>query len=269
MKERLDIYLQLKMSVKSRTKAQALIKGGFVTVNGTPVTKPGFFVSDGDDVQIVQNDLLKYVSRGGLKLEKALKEFGIDLEGAVVLDIGSSTGGFTDCALQHGADKVIAVDVGTDIMDAALRKNPKVELHENTDIRDFDIEKYERLDYCVCDASFISLTVALKGLGKSSRAFKLITLIKPQFECGPITASRCKGVISDKSVHREVLQKVLGSLKQMGFIPEKLTFSPVKGGDGNIEYLALFDHNLENVDTGAVFNILNIVEEAFSLDLHN
>ena len=267
MEKRLDIYLVENMGIKSRSKAQELIRGGFVTCNGKKVSKTGLFVSEKDDIKILQNDVLKYVSRGGLKLEKAIQEFELDLTGKTILDIGSSTGGFTDCALQHGAKKIVAVDVGTDIMDAGLRKDPRVELHENTDIRDFDIDKeeYKDITLCVCDASFISLPVALSKLGPSGKEFNLVTLIKPQFECGQKVASKYKGVIADKQVHKEVLSKVLSGMKELGFSLQKLTFSPITGGDGNIEYLALFSHGREINSNYEPSNeeIDKLIEEAF------
>ena len=132
MEKRLDIYLVENMGIKSRSKAQELIRGGFVTCNGKKASKTGLFVSEKDDIKILQNDVLKYVSRGGLKLEKAIQEFELDLIGKTILDIGSSTGGFTDCALQHGAKKVVAVDVGTDIMDAGLRTSPALKISPNS-----------------------------------------------------------------------------------------------------------------------------------------
>ena len=267
MEKRLDIYLVENMGIKSRSKAQELIRGGFVTCNGKKATKTGLFVSEKDDIKILQNDVLKYVSRGGLKLKKAIQEFELDLTGKTILDIGSSTGGFTDCALQHGAKKVVAVDVGTDIMDAGLRKDPRVELHENTDIRDFDIDKeeYKDITLCVCDASFISLPIALSKLGSSSKDFDLVTLIKPQFECGQKIAAKYKGVIADKQVHKEVLSKVLSGMKELGFSLQKLTFSPITGGDGNIEYLALFSHGREINSNYEPSNeeIDKLIEEAF------
>ncbi|MBO4783006.1 MAG: TlyA family RNA methyltransferase [Lachnospiraceae bacterium] len=267
MEQRLDIYLVDHLSIKSRSKAQELIRGGYVTVNGKKASKTGLFVSEKDDIKIIENDVLKYVSRGGLKLEKAINEFGLDLSGVSVLDIGSSTGGFTDCALKHGAKKVVAVDVGTDIMDAGLRTEPRVELHENTDIRDFDIDEagYSDISLCVCDASFISLPIALSKLGLSNKEFKLVTLIKPQFECGQKTAAKYKGVITDRQVHKDVLTRVLNDLKGLGFSLQKLTYSPITGGDGNIEYLALFSHGN---DAGSALTISEagiegLIDEAF------
>ena len=256
------------MGIKSRSKAQELIRSGFILYNGKKASKTGLFVSEKDDIKIIENDVLKYVSRGGLKLEKAINEFGLDLSGVSVLDIGSSTGGFTDCALKHGAKRVVAVDVGTDIMDAELRKDPRVELHENTDIRGFDIEKeeYKDISLCVCDASFISLPVALSKLGASNKSFDLVTLIKPQFECGQKTASKYKGVINDRQVHKDVLARVLDDMKGLGFSLQRLTFSPITGGDGNIEYLALFAHGCvtENVLPINETGIEKLIEEAFN-----
>lgn len=271
MEKRLDIYLVENMGIKSRSKAQELIRGGFVTCNGKKASKTGLFVSEKDDIKITENDVLKYVSRGGLKLEKAIKEFDIDMNRLTVLDIGSSTGGFTDCALKHGARKVVAVDVGTDSMDTELRKDPRVELHENTDIRDFDIDGagYADISLCVCDASFISLPIALSRLGTSQKEFKLITLIKPQFECGQKTAAKYKGVITDRQVHKDVLTHVLDEMKGLGFSLQRLTFSPITGGDGNIEYLALFTHGCvtENILTINETSIEKLIEEAFNSNI--
>ena len=271
MEQRLDIYLVENLKVKSRSKAQELIRGGYVTVNRKKASKTGIFVSEKDDIKITENDVLKYVSRGGLKLEKAINEFGLDLSGVSVLDIGSSTGGFTDCALKHGAKRVIAVDVGTDIMDAVLRTDPRVELHENTDIREFDIDEagYADISLCVCDASFISLPIVLGRLGASHKEFKLVTLIKPQFECGQKTAAKYKGVITDKQVHKDVLTRVLDDMKGLGFSLQRLTFSPITGGDGNIEYLALFTHGCvtENILTINETSIEKLIEEAFNSNI--
>lgn len=242
MGTRIDVYMTEKMGIKSRSKAQELIRGGYVSCNGRQVTKTGLFVKEGDTVEISENEVLKYVSRGGLKLEGAIKEFGLDFKDAVILDIGSSTGGFTDCALQHGAKKVIAVDVGTDIMDENLRKDPRIELHENTDIREFAEENYEGIDYAVCDASFISLPIALKNLGASKQSFTLMALIKPQFECGPKIASKYKGVITDSEIREEIVKRVINDMEAIGFRYINHTESPITGGDGNVEFISLFGH---------------------------
>ncbi len=240
MENRLDVWLVEHEGVKSRSKAQELIRNGYVTVSGKIEKKTGYKVGTGDEIKILENDVMKYVSRGGLKLEKAISEFGLDFTGKTILDIGSSTGGFTDCSLKAGAKKVIAVDVGTDIMDEELMKDPRVELYENTDIRDFPAEKYSDISYAVCDASFISLPVALKGLGGERKDFELIALIKPQFECGIAAAKKYKGVINDKKLHCDILKSVLKAMDWIGFYASRITFSPVCGGDGNIEYIAEF-----------------------------
>ena len=240
MENRLDIWLVEKMGIKSRSKAQELIRGGYVLINGSPITKTGYKVGTGEKISLLENEVMKYVSRGGLKLEKAIKEFGLDFKDKTVLDIGSSTGGFTDCSLKAGAKKVIAVDVGTDVMDKNLRTYSRVELYENTDIRDFTLEKYADIDFAVCDAAFISLPVALKNLGDRNRQFILRALIKPQFECGAGIAKRYKGVVTDKKLHREIIENVLRAMAGIGFLVRKLTWSPICGGDGNIEYIAEF-----------------------------
>ncbi len=240
MEDRLDIWLVENMDIKSRSKAQELIRGGYVMCNGRPVTKTGYKVTEKDDIRLLENEVLKYVSRGGLKLEKAIREFGLDFTGKTILDIGSSTGGFTDCALKAGAKKVIAVDVGTDVMDEHLRSDSRIDLYENRDIREFPCEKYADIDFAVCDASFISLPVALKNLGASGQSFELIALIKPQFECGIKVAKKYKGVVTDKSLHREIISNVLSSMEYLGFELKNITWSPISGGDGNIEYITEF-----------------------------
>ncbi|MBR4345071.1 MAG: TlyA family RNA methyltransferase [Lachnospiraceae bacterium] len=244
MGKRIDVYMTESLGIKSRSKAQELIRGGFVYCNGKQVTKTGQLVLEKDLITISENEVLKYVSRGGLKLEGAIREFGLDFKDKVILDIGSSTGGFTDCALKHGAAKIIAVDVGTDIMDEKLKSDPRVELHEKTDIRDFEEENYSDIDYAVCDASFISLPIALKNLGNSKHDFMLMALIKPQFECGPKLAAKYKGVITDDLIRIEVVNRVIRDMENIGFRYIKHIASPIKGGDGNTEYLSLFEHKV-------------------------
>ena len=264
MENRLDVWLVENMGIKSRSKAQELIRGGYVLCNGEPATKTGYKVAERDEIRLLENAVLKYVSRGGLKLEKAIREFGLDFNGKTVLDIGSSTGGFTDCALKAGAKRVIAVDVGTDIMDGSLRCDSRVELYENTDIRDFPYEKYDNIDFAVCDASFISLPVALKNLGAASQKFTLIALIKPQFECGIKVAKKYKGVVKDKTLHREIVRKVLDSMEYIGFSVRRVTYSPICGGDGNIEYIAEF-HKGEEAQCipGGELDIEKMIDLAF------
>lgn len=272
MENRLDIWLVEHLGIKSRSKAQELIRGGFVLCNGSTVTKTGFKVAEKDEIKLIENNVLKYVSRGGLKLEKAIDEFKLDFKDKIILDIGSSTGGFTDCALKAGAKKVIAVDVGTDIMDENLRKDVRVELHENTDIRSFPEEMYQDIDYAVCDASFISLPVALKGLKLRAKELQLIALIKPQFECGIQMAKKYKGVLTDIKLHQEILKDVLSSMEAIGFGLQNITWSPICGGDGNIEYIAHFvrrcseagDESLYTDSGITVPNIAKLTENAFN-----
>ncbi len=245
----------------SRSKAQALIRSGNVLCNGRNVTKTGLMVSEADHIEVTANDLLKYVSRGGLKLEKAIAAFHLDLNGKRILDIGSSTGGFTDCALQHGAAHVIAVDVGRDVMDADLRKDERIELHEQTDIRDLPLEKYRDIDYAVCDVSFISLLKIMKPLAEAEGDFEMILLIKPQFECGPEAARKYKGIILNKEIHHDVLARILRESEKMGIFLQEITWSPVSGGDGNIEYISRFvKRGSARVTEG---DLDNVIREAF------
>ena len=262
MENRLDIWLVENMGIKSRSKAQELIKGGYVLLNGEAVTKAGYKVGARDDIRVLENEVMKYVSRGGLKLEKAIREFSLDFKDKTVLDIGSSTGGFTDCALKAGAKKVIAVDVGTDVMDAGLRQDSRVELYENTDIRDFPGEKYSDIDLAVCDASFISLPAALKNLD-NSRDFTLIALIKPQFECGVKAAKKYRGVIADRALHVEIVKNVLSAMEYIGFFAKNITWSPICGGDGNIEYIAEFVREKRGIQGIAEGEIEELTENAF------
>jgi len=259
--QRIDLWLAGHKNIGSRSKAQALIRMGNVKCNGKIVMKASHMVSEQDSVEITSLDFLRYVSRGGLKLEKAIRAFHLDFSGKKVLDIGSSTGGFTDCALQHGAESVIAVDVGTGALHPLLAEDKRVELHEETDIRDFPIERLKEIDYVVCDVSFISLLSVIAPLKNAQGAFELILLIKPQFECGAELARRYKGVVLDKKVHREVLKHVIQGMREFSFFLKEITYSPVCGGDGNIEYISHFDRGFS--DMISLIEIDNIVEEAF------
>jgi len=259
---RLDKFLVEKKFVETRTKAQELIAGGFVLVNGKEQTKSSFLVKEADLINIKENDVLKYVSRGGLKLEKALKVFNVDLTDKIVLDIGSSTGGFTDCSLQNGAKKVIAIDVGTDVMHHSLRNNPQVELHENTNFLNFKNEKMEEVDFAVCDVSFVSLEHVVKKLNSANVKLEMICLIKPQFECGKQIATKYSGVIKSKTIHKDVLNKVLKFFNKNNFYLLGLDFSPIKGGDGNIEYITHFSNK---TDKNTMIDIEKIINSAFKM----
>ena len=244
---RLDKKLVEKGLVDSRTKAQELILNGVVLVDDKVETKASVDVNDENEIRILENDVLKYVSRGGLKLEKAIKIFNVDFNNKTVLDIGSSTGGFTDCALQHGAKRVVAVDVGSDIMHKSLRENNRVELYENTNIKDLGHDKFVEIDIIVVDVSFVSLEHIINKVASENIYVDMLCLIKPQFECGKQIASKYHGVIKSKTVHKSVLNNVVGLFAKQNFNIMGLDVSPIKGGDGNIEYIAHFTNK-----TGAI-----------------
>ena len=257
---RLDVELVLRALAPTRAKAQELIKNRSVLVDGSLQEKPSFSVLDKNEITVLKNETLKYVSRAGLKLEKAIEVFGLDFKDKTVLDIGSSTGGFTDCALQHGAKKVIACDVGTSVMDKTLRKNKKIELHEQTNIKNLDSKCFKNLDYTLCDVSFISLEKVFEKLASEKIKIDCVMLIKPQFECGMEIAKKFRGVPLDKTVHENVIKNVISFANSFGFYILNIAPSPIKGGDGNIEYVSLFSNKeKENLN----FNIKEIVDMAF------
>jgi len=237
-KERIDLLLVEQGLVQSREKAKAAILAGLVRADGVRVDKPGVEVSPLSKLE-VQGPSCPYVSRGGLKLEKALQVFPLDLKEKVVLDVGASTGGFTDCALQNGAEKVFAVDVGYGQLAWSLRTNPKVVCLERTNARYLGYSNLgEYVDFVTIDVAFISLDKilpALKGLVKPEN--NIVALIKPQFEAGKDKVGK-KGVVKDPGVHKEVLLRVLGYAAGNTFRILGLDFSPVKGPEGNLEYLA-------------------------------
>ena len=237
-KERLDVLLVSLGLAESRAKAQATIMAGEVYVNGQKADKSGMEVDITSNVE-VRGSACPYVSRGGLKLEKALRNFGVDPTGYVCSDSGASTGGFTDCLLQQGASKVFAIDVGYGQLAWKIRNDPRVVVMERTNIRYVTPEDLgEPLDLSVIDVSFISLSLVLpvvKTLLKPTG--QVLCLIKPQFEAGRDKVGK-KGVVRDAAVHEEVLQNFITLAKSLGFTIRNLTFSPVKGPEGNIEFLA-------------------------------
>lgn len=238
---RLDVVLVEKGVAKSRSKALLLIKGGQVFVCGKCVLKAGYEVDESELEGIeIRGEINPYVSRGGLKLEKAIKAFGLDFSGKVVIDIGSSSGGFTHCALNYGAEKVYAIDVGKGQFDEDLKADKRIVLYEDTDFREIDKVLIDDASVAVADVSFISLTKLIDKLSTLNNLTDLIFLIKPQFECGAEIAKKFKGVIKDKDVHYKVLMDVLPSFFNADFPCVNLTYSPIKGGDGNIEYIAHF-----------------------------
>ena len=238
IKKRLDVLLTEQGYVDSRSRAQAIIMAGLVYVNGQKADKPG--VSYEETVQIeVRGETCPYVSRGGLKLEKALRDFGVKPEGYVCSDSGASTGGFTDCLLQKGASKVFAIDVGYGQLDWKIRSDPRVVVMERTNIRYVTPEDLgEPLDLSVVDVSFISLKIvlpAIKNLLKPDVG-QVLCLIKPQFEAGKEKVGK-KGVVREPETHKEVLDNFVELANQLQFAILGLTFSPVKGPEGNIEFL--------------------------------
>lgn len=237
-KERLDVLLVSLGLAESRAKAQATIMAGEVYVNGQKADKSGTEVDITSNIE-VRGSACPYVSRGGLKLEKALRNFGVDPTGYVCSDSGASTGGFTDCLLQQGASKVFAIDVGYGQLAWKIRNDPRVVVMERTNIRYVTLEDLgEPLDLSVIDVSFISLGLVLpvvKTLLKPTG--QVLCLIKPQFEAGKDKVGK-KGVVRDPAVHEEVLQNFISLAKSLDFTIRNLTFSPVKGPEGNIEFLA-------------------------------
>lgn len=250
MKERLDVLLVKQGFAESREKAKAVIMAGNVFVQGQREDKAGAMF-DGEKVQIaVKGTSLKYVSRGGLKLEKAMSCFPISLAGKVCMDIGASTGGFTDCMLQNGAAKVYSVDVGHGQLAWKLRNDERVVCMEKTNFRYMtrpDIS--DDLDFASVDVSFISLTKILVPARKLLRqGGQMVCLIKPQFEAGREKVGK-KGVVRDKGVHREVIAKVMDFAQLTGFEILGLTYSPIKGPEGNIEYLIYLEKNEREAGT--------------------
>lgn len=236
-KERLDVLLVQRGLIESREKAKAIIMSGDVYVAGQRVDKAGTTVDKEAEIE-VRGHVCPYVSRGGLKLEKALRNFGVDPTGFVCSDSGASTGGFTDCLLQQGAQKVFAIDVGYGQLAWSIRTDPRVVCMERTNIRYVTPEDLgEPLDLSVIDVSFISLNIvlpAVKNLLKESG--QVLCLIKPQFEAGKEKVGK-KGVVRDPAVHAEVLHNFIDLAKRLDFTIKGLTFSPVKGPEGNIEFL--------------------------------
>ena len=237
MKERLDVLLVNRGLAASREKAKAVIMAGIVYVDGQKEDKAGATFVDTVNIE-VRGNTLKYVSRGGLKLEKAMSHFGLSLEGKVCMDVGASTGGFTDCMLQNGAVKVYSIDVGHGQLDWKLRNDPRVVCMERTNIRYVTPEDIgEPASFVSIDVSFISLTRVLTPVRELlAENGEIVCLIKPQFEAGREKVGK-KGVVRDPKVHLEVIRAVMDFASSIGFEILHLEFSPIKGPEGNIEYL--------------------------------
>ena len=258
-KKRLDVLLVEQGYADNRTKAQAIIMSGNVYVNGQKADKPGTSFEETVVVE-VRGAACPYVSRGGLKLEKALRDFGVDPTGYVCSDSGASTGGFTDCLLQQGAKKVFAIDVGYGQLDWKIRSDPRVVVMERTNVRYVTPEQLgEPLDLSVIDVSFISLRIVLPVVRTFLKPTgQVLCLIKPQFEAGKDKVGK-KGVVREPQTHKEVLDSFVSLATEQGFRILGLTFSPVKGPEGNIEFLAHL--TLSDVE-GIVPNTAAVVSDA-------
>lgn len=269
MKKRIDVLLFERGLAPSREKARTLIMAGSVYVNNQKFDKPGDTVSDDAEIE-VRGSTLKYVSRGGLKLEKAMQLFPIDLNGKICMDIGASTGGFTDCMLQNSAQKVYSVDVGYGQLAWQLRQDPRVVNLERTNARYLTREQVpEEIDFFSVDVSFISLRIILPAVRPLLRdGGQAVCLIKPQFEAGREKVGK-KGVVRDRAVHEEVVETICRFAVENGYSVLGLTFSPVKGPEGNIEYLVYLEKSDAPVHT-ADCTPHSVVEESHAaLDAKN
>lgn len=237
-KERIDVLLVEKGFIGSREKAKRMIMAGSVLVDDEVVDKPGTKVDTSKEIRIKGNPL-PYVSRGGLKLEKAIEDFGLELKGKTALDIGASTGGFSDCMLQNGAEKIFAIDVGYGQLDWKIRSDERVVPMDRTNIRHVKFDDIGVLaDFVSIDVSFISLKLVLPVVKElTTEDCEIVALIKPQFEVGKDRVGK-KGVVRDIEDHKQVVQEIYEFSKEIGLYFHNLTYSPVKGAEGNIEYLA-------------------------------
>src|SRR6266849_5067776 len=242
--ERVDKLLVERGLAESRTKAQAMVMAGVVLVNEQRINKPSDLVAPDAEIRIKGGDdpASRYVGRGGLKLEAALREFQINVEGLTCLDVGASTGGFTDCLLQHGAIKVISIDVGHNQIDWRLRTDSRVEVREGINARYLKTDSFEaEFDLIVMDVSFISATRILPALVPLLKAdSRLIVLIKPQFEVGRGEVGK-GGIVRDPQQHARVIEEVNKAAKELGLAARKVIESPLRGADGNLEFLALYE----------------------------
>lgn len=272
MADRLDIVLVNRGFAQSREKAKEVIKEGMIYINNVMQTKPSISV-DEDAVIEIRGEVCKYVSRGGYKLEKAIEHFGLNVKDLCCMDIGASTGGFTDCLLKNGAEFVYAVDVGHDQLNESLRDDNRVMSLEGINFRYLTRDIFNELvnsvsdgvkdiALCVCDVSFISLRhilpVAYEFLTENG---EMICLIKPQFEAGKEHLNK-KGVVKDKKIHVNVIRDIIDFAKEVGFVVRNLTFSPIKGPEGNIEYLLYLSKDISK--DGVFVNAANTVSEAFN-----
>ena len=267
MKERLDILLVEHGFFSTREKAKRNIMAGNIIVNEKKIDKPGSFIRlDPEPIIRVKGESCPYVSRGGYKLEKSIKVFNLEIKDTIVLDVGASTGGFTDCLLQYGSKFIFSVDVGTNQLDYKLREDKRVKSIEGMHIKDLTLEDLDnkKPDIIVMDVSFISVTKVIPFLIKFfHEKTKLVILIKPQFEVGKENVEK-GGIIRDKKKHIEVLKRVIEITKLEKLNIHNLDFSPIKGGKGNVEYISLFsliDKNKEYTEK----ELIEIVENGETL----
>ncbi|WP_053094855.1 TlyA family RNA methyltransferase [Neomoorella thermoacetica] len=261
-KERLDLLLVRRGLYPSREQARTAIMAGEVLVNNVPVDKPGAAVPDTATIRLLGQHL-PYVSRGGLKLARALEVFSIDLHGKIILDVGASTGGFTDCALKHGAARVYAVDVGYGQLAWSLRQDPRVIVMERVNARYLESSSFgEPADVATIDVSFISLLKVLPAVASCLKPEgEIIALVKPQFEAGPGRVGK-KGVVREAAVHRAVLQEVLAAAVDLGLKIKGLTYSPIKGPEGNVEFLLWLGLTGQGLEKEAWESLINRVVAA-------
>lgn len=262
-KERIDVLLVERGLFDSREKAKAAIMAGLVLADGERIEKSGAKVPRSADIT-VKGAPHPYVSRGGLKLQKAIETFGISLDGRVMLDIGASTGGFTDCALQHGASYVYAIDVGYNQLDWSLRQDERVCVMERTNFRYMRPEDLRgpKPDFAAIDVSFISLRLILPTLKTLLEpGAGIVALIKPQFEAGRESVGK-SGVVRDRAVHEDVLRRVLDFAAEAGYGLQGMTYSPITGGEGNIEFLAYWRLESPAAHEAAEDAVARLVSEA-------
>ena len=261
-KERLDALLVKRNLVQSRERAKTTIMAGLVLADGQKVDKAGTMVKPEAEIRVLGNTL-PYVSRGGLKLEKAIREFGVSLRGKVAADIGASTGGFTDCMLQNGAVKVFAIDVGYGQLAWSLRTDERVVNMERTNVRNVTPDQLgQPVDLASIDVAFISLEKVLPSVREMLQPEgEIVALIKPQFEAGREKVGK-KGVVREPSVHEEVIFRVLALARQMELTPKALTYSPVKGPEGNIEYLVWLAKGASAADGVTDELVVSVVSQA-------
>ena len=260
MKQRLDVFLVENKFYQTRNKAKLAIENGDIMVDSNIVTKVSYPVDESNKIEVTKVSI-PYVSRGGLKLEKALQSFCVSPINKTCLDIGASTGGFSDCLLKNQANKVYALDVGTNQLDESLRSNNKIVVLENTNFRNIDTNLYKsyNIDLIVADVSFISITYLFENISKiSSDNVIFIGLIKPQFETNKKEHNK-NGVVNDKKTHLKVIERIMAEANNYGLYLNELDYSPIKGEkSGNIEYLGKFSFIKKNINLNNIHDIIDL-----------